>query len=88
MILQIASASKKDYINSTNEARFPYIRSTVWCKNSAVTDTINIALMSWECLKMLKSHICILQYIEEPDLPSAFHNELISFLGNQDLVCF
>lgn len=43
MILQIASASKKDYINSTNEATFPYIRSAVCCKNSAVTDTINIA---------------------------------------------
>lgn len=47
MILQIASASKKDNINSTNEARFPYIRSAVCCKNSAVTDTINIAQISW-----------------------------------------
>lgn len=83
MILQIISASKKDYINSTNEARFPYIRSTVCCKNSAVTDTINIAQISWEGLKMLKSHICILQYLEEPDLPSAFQNEPISFQGKQ-----
>lgn len=58
MILQIASASKKD-INRTNEARFPYLRSTVCCKNSAVADTINIAQISWEGLKMLKSHICI-----------------------------
>lgn len=88
MILQIASASKKDDINSTNEARFPYIRSAVCCKNSAVTDTINIAQISWEGLKLLKSHICILQYLEEPDLPSAFQNEPISFLGNKYLVCF
>lgn len=81
MILQIAS--KKGYINSTNEARFPYIRSTVCCKTSTVTDTINIAQISWEDLKMLKSHICILQYSEEPDLPDAYQNEPISFFGKQ-----
>lgn len=37
---------------------------------------------------MLKSHTRILQYLEEPDLPSAFQNEPISFLGNKYLVCF
>lgn len=85
MILQIASASKKGYVSSTDEARFPYLKPTVCCKNSAVADTINIAQITWEGLKMLKSHICILQYLEEADLPSAFQNEPISFLGKKKI---
>lgn len=36
---------------------------------------------------MLKSHIYILQYLEEPDLPSTFQNEPVSFLRKKKISC-
>lgn len=37
---------------------------------------------------MLKSHIYILQYLEEPDLPSTFQNEPVSFRGKKKNILF